>query len=539
MHSRRQFLVRSAAAGAAVLVPPALSAPAGAQGRRVLPSGRFAEGVASGDPAPRAITLWTRIADADQRGGVRLEVARDRGFRRVVARETVATGPASGGSVKARVTGLKPYEQYYYRFETRSSESDVGRFRTAPPADSRQELTFAFFSCQDWTHGFYNAHDVMAREDLDFVVCLGDYIYAETYHTVAGGTGVRDDTIGSPGDAPRIVLAAMTLDDYRAKYALYRGDRALRKVHARAPMVVIWDDHEVQNNYAGAAPGGGLPPEQSFSDARRAAGYKAWFESMPTFAGRRDRIYRALRFGRTLDLFMLDQRQYRDDQPCGDAIAPACPELDQPRDLLGRTQMRWLKKELQASKAAWKVIGNEVLMMPAKVTGDAYVTFDFWHGYPREREELLTHIDSKRIRDVVFVTGDIHTFIAGDVKTRGGLGKSVALEFAGGSITSTSFGEINLPIGGGQVLPGNDANPRTDPAIINALRGINPWVDQADFDHHGYGLVTASPRAFEVTLKRVSTIKSRSTETLSDDGYRYRVRRGQRSIKGVNGPDPA
>jgi alkaline phosphatase D len=535
MHSRRQFLLRSAAAGAAVLVPPTLSAAAGAQGRRVLPSGRFAEGVASGDPGPRAVTLWTRVAELERRGGVRLEVARDKGFRNVVARETITTGPASGGSVKARVTGLKPYEQYYYRFETRSSESDVGRFRTAPPADSRQELTFAFFSCQDWTHGFYNAHEVMAREDLDFVVCLGDYIYAETYHSIADGTGVRDDTIGSPGDAPRITLAAMTLDDYRSKYALYRQDAALRKVHARAPMVAIWDDHEVQDNYAGAAPGGGLPPEQGFSDARRAAGYRAFFESMPTFAGRHDRIYRALRFGKTLDLFMLDQRQYRADQPCGDEIAPACAELDQPRDFLGRTQMRWIKQELQRSRAAWKVIGNEVMVMPAKVTGDAFVEFDSWQGYPREREELLAHIDRKRIRDVVFVTGDIHTFIAGDVKTQGGLGKSVALEFVGGSITSTNFGEIDLPIGGGQVLKGNDANPHTDPAIIEALRGINPWVDQAEFDHHGFGLVKATPRSFDVTLKRVATIKQRSTATLTDKGYRYRVERGQRTIKGVNG----
>ena len=104
-------------------------------------------------------------------------------------RERIGTGPDQGGSVKARVTGLRPYEQYFYRFETKTSQSEVGRFRTAPPADSNQPLTFAFFSCQDWTHGFYNAHEVMADEDLDFVVCLGDYIYAETYHTLAGGTG--------------------------------------------------------------------------------------------------------------------------------------------------------------------------------------------------------------------------------------------------------------------------------------------------------------------------------------------------------------
>jgi alkaline phosphatase D len=536
MHSRRQFLTRSAAVGAAVLVPPALSSAAGAQGRRVLPSGRFAEGVASGDPGPRAITLWTRVAELERRGGVRLEVARDRSFRNVVARDTVATGPGSGGSVKARVTGLKPYEQYYYRFETRGSESDVGRFRTAPPPDSRQELTFAFFSCQDYTHGFYNAHDVMAREDLDFVVCLGDYIYAETYHTLAGGTAVREDAIGGPGDAPRIAFAATSLDDYRAKYALYRGDPALRKVHARAPMVVVWDDHEVQDNYAGAAPGGGLPPEQAWSDARRAAGYKAWFESMPTYAGRRDRIYRKLRFGRTLDLFMLDQRSYRDDQPCGDAIVPPCPELGQPRDLLGRTQMRWLKRELQQSRAAWKVIGNQVMMMPAKVTGDSFVEYDSWQGYPGEREELLAHIDRRRIRDVVFVTGDIHVLIAGDVKTEMGLGKAVALEFVGGSVTSVNFGEIDLPIGNGQVLPGNDADPNTPADIINALRGINTWVDQADLDHHGFGLVKATRRSFDVTLKRVTTIKRPTTATLSDKGFRYRVERGQRSIKGVNGP---
>jgi alkaline phosphatase D len=536
MHSRRQFLARSAVAGAAIVVPPALSSTAGAQGRRVLPSGEFAEGVASGDPGARAMTLWTRIAELERKGGVRLEVARDKGFRHVVARKTITTSPTLGGSVKARVTGLKPYEQYYYRFETRGSESEVGRFRTAPPADSRQELTFAFFSCQDWTHGFYNAHEVMAREDLDFVVCLGDYIYSETYHTTAGGTAVRDDTIGSPGYSADVTLMATTLDHYRAKYALYRQDAALRKVHARAPMVLIWDDHEVQDNYAGAAPGGGLPPEQGWSEARREAGYKAWFEAMPTYAGRRDRIYRSLRFGKTLDLFLLDQRSYRADQPCGDAIVPPCAELNQPRDLLGRTQMRWLKSELQASKAAWKVIGNEVMIMPAKVTGDAFVEYDSWQGYPGEREELLGHIDRKKIRDVVFVTGDIHTFIAGDVKTQGGLGKSVALEFVGGSITSTNFGEIDLPIGSGQVLKGNDAAPKTDPAIIDALRGINPWVDQAEFDHHGFGLVKATPRSFDVTLKRVSTIKTRSTQTLSDKGYRYRVERGQRSIKGVNGP---
>jgi alkaline phosphatase D len=536
MLSRRQFLTRSGAAGAVVLAPQALLPDlASARNAPLLRAGEFAEGVASGDPAPRAVTLWTRVAGLEGSGGVRLEVARDKGFRRVVASTRIGTGPDQGGSVKARVTGLAPYEQYFYRFETRTTQSEVGRFRTAPPADSNQALTFAFFSCQDWTHGFYNAHEVMAGEDLDFVVCLGDYIYAETYHTLAGGTGVRDDTIGSPGYGT-VPLMATTLEHYREKYALYRGDEALRKVHARAPMVVVWDDHEVQDNYAGAAPGGGLPPEQGFSEARERAGYRAWSESMPTYARRRDRIYRRLRFGRTMDLIMLDQRRYRDDQPCGDETVPPCPELPQPRALLGRTQMAWAKRQLESSTTAWKVIGNEVMMMPAKVTGGAYAEYDSWHGYPTEREELLGHIKRSNIDDVVFITGDIHTFIAGDVRTENGEGKSVALEFVGGSITSQTLGEIDLAIGGGQMLEGNDANPKTAQAVIDALRAINPWVDQVDFDRHGFGLVKVSRRELDVRLKRVRTIKSRSTATEPDAGFRYRVERGQKSIKGVNGP---
>ena len=160
---------------------------------------------------------------------------------------------------------------------------------------------------------------------------------------------------------------------------------------------------------------------------------------------------------------MLDQRRYRDDQPCGDATVPPCPELPQPRDLLGRRQMAWAKRQLESSKAAWKVIGNQVMMMPAKVTGGAYAEYDSWHGYPTEREELLGHIKSKRIDDVVFITGDIHTFIAGDVRTQNGDGESVALEFVGGGVTSQNFGETDLPIGGGPGAQGQRREPQDRP----------------------------------------------------------------------------
>lgn len=290
-------------------------------------------------------------------GSVRLEVARDAGFGRVVARETIRTGESLGHTVKARIGGLKPRERYYYRFETRGGESTVGRFATAAPLDSDEPVRFAFFSCQDYPHGYYNAHDLLAREDLDFVVDLGDYIYAETYYSKAKGTGVRDDRIGRVNPRnPLIVREAVTLEDYRDKYRLVRSDPALRRVHARFPIVSIWDDHEVQDKYAGGAARGGLAPGKRFSQARRRAGVRAFFESMPLYAsgGKDGRVYRAFRFGRTVDLILLDERQYREDQPCGDSPGPACADLDSPRTFLGPTQLAWAKRRLESSKAAWR-----------------------------------------------------------------------------------------------------------------------------------------------------------------------------------------
>jgi alkaline phosphatase D len=537
--SRRQFLRRSGAAGAAVVIAPqaaleAVAAPRGVAAQ-LLRGGRFRQGVLSGDSTPRGITLLTVLDEASGAGSVRLEVARDRDFRRVVARRTIATSGRRGHSVKARIEGLRPDERYFYRFETRDRESPVGRFQTALPEDSNQPVRFAFFSCSEWTHGFYNAFDVMSRDDVDFVVNLGDYMYAEAYHSRAGGTGVRDDRIGrTPAEGRTdIVREAITLADYRAKYALYRSDPALREVHARFPMIVTWDDHEVQDNYAGSAPGGGLEAARRFSAQRRRAATKAFFENMPTFPRGARTIYRGQRHGRNVDLIMLDQRQYRADQPCGDAVAPPCAEWNQPRPFLGRRQMDFLKRRLAGSRAAWKVIGSQTMMMPAKVTGGAFYQFDSWQGYPQEREELLEHIRSRGIEDVVFITGDIHLFVAGDVRTNMGDGEPVAIEFVGGSVTSTSFGEMDIDAGGGVVIPGNDANPRTDPALVEVLRGINPWVDQADLDHHGYALVRASRNGFECRLRRLETIKRRSRRLLPEAGFRYQVARGQTSIVGT------
>jgi alkaline phosphatase D len=521
--SRRGFLAGAGGLAVATAVGGGRALAQGAAPRRpTLRGGRFAEGVMSGDPAPRAITLWTRLSDVEGRGTVELEVASDRGFRRVAARDLVRTSAGAGHAVKARIGGLQPHEEYWYRFSTRGAESPVGRFRTALPPDSREPVRFAFFSCQDWTFGLYNAHALLAAEDVDFVVNLGDYIYAEANYSAGDAAGgVRDDKIG----------LAESLAQYRAKYALYRSDANLRRMQSRFALVSIWDDHEVQNNYAGGAgPRGGLPPDLRYSRARRAAAFRAYFESMPTFAANpgTNRIYRALRFGRAVDLILLDQRQYRGDQPCGDAqVGPPCPELDQPRPFLGRRQMGFVKKRLAESRAAWKVVANQVMVMPTIFPGGNYIGFDSWQGYPGERRELLQHIRRRRIEDVVFVTGDIHTFIAGDVRVDRDDTRPVATEFVGGSITSIGAGE-----GGGGVIPGNPRNPQTPPAVIDALRSANPWARDADLDHHGYGLAVASRQGFRCTFRRVDTVKRPSRRALPNRPFDYRIGRGEPSLLG-------
>ena len=519
--SRRGFIAGAGglALATAATGPDALAAKP--RGKPSLRGGRFAEGVLSGDPAPDSITLWTRLADVEGTGTVELEVARDRGFRKVVSRDLVKTSPGVAHSVKARVAGLKAHEEYWYRFSTRNENSPIGRFRTALPPDSREPVRFAFFSCQEYTFGYFNAHSLLAEEDIDFVVNLGDYIYAEAYYAPGDAyAGVRTDPIGY----------SETLEQYRAKYALYRTEAPLRKMHARFPMISIWDDHEVVDNYVGAAgPSGGLTPEKRYSDARRAAAYQAYFESMPTFRVKRgtDRIYKALRFGRTVDLILLDQRQYRNDQPCGDQqLGDPCAELEQPRSFLGGGQLGFVKKRLSSSRAAWKVLANQVMVMPTIYPGGRYIGFDSWQGYPQERRDLLEHVRRKKVKDVVFVTGDIHTFVAGDVRVNNDDTKPVATEFVGGSITSPGLGE-----GGGGVLPGaNPADPQTPESIIDLLRSTNPWAVDADFDHHGYGLVTATQKGFSCTLRRVDSVKRRSRTALPDDRFAYRIARGQPSL---------
>ena len=508
MPTRRQFLARTGAAGAAlVLAPDALAAP------RLLRGGKFSSGVLSGDPSATGITLWTRVDGVGGTGGVRLEVARDRGFDKIVARKTLTAKSSGDHTVKARISGLKPHERYYYRFETRGEDSPVGRFQTALPRDSREKVRFAFFSCQEYSFGYFNGHEALAREDVDFVVNLGDYIYSDV--ALAPPLGVRDPKFGFAS------FSAVSKDEYRRLYKRYREDASLRKMHARFPMISIWDDHEVQNDFAGGDPAGGAVTGDPYSVARRNTGFDVFFEQMPTFPARRGsrRLYHSASFGRLVDLFVLDERQYRAAQPFRNVRGPAGPELGAPRALLGAQQLAFARSGIRRSKATWKVIANEVVMMPIKLDEQTFDGFDAWQGYPVEREALLQTV--KGVDDVVFVTGDYHAFIAGDVRTADGT--TVASEFVGGSISSPTEPEVLAIVrSAGWGTPDAPAMPAEE---LARRRAANPWYSELDYLHHGYVVCEASRNSFKATFRKLRTVRRRSTAMASSKTYT--VRRGR------------
>ena len=517
MYTRRRFLSTGGSlAAASILVPSALEA--ALAGAKTFPRGTFPDGVASGDPTPRGITLWTRLEGQGGKGSIRLEVARDKGFRRVVAARDIATDSKLDHTAKARVSRLSPGERYYYRFETADSQSPVGRFQTAYPADSREPVRFGVISCQEYTFGYFNAHALLAKDDVDFVLNLGDYIYSDV--GLDPPIGVRKGNFTTSEGR----FSAFTVDEYREHYRAAKSDANLRKLHAAFPMISTWDDHEVQNNYSGGDPSGGAVTGDPYSVARRNNGYRAFFEQMPTFPSKRPyRLFHAARFGRTMDLFVLDERQYRAANPCGDKVAPPCEELNDPRAFLGSSQLSFARSGISKSKATWKVIANAVVMMPIKVNDTDYDAFDAWQGFPVEREALLRTVED--VPGVVFATGDYHAFIAGDVQTAAG--KTVAAEFVGGSISSATEPETNAIIrrqGWGTV-----ENPEMPPDELARRKAANPWYDELDYIHHGYFVCEATRSRFKTTFRKLKTVRQRSTTLASSKSWTIPV--GQRGVR--------
>jgi len=444
---RRSFLGLTGA-GAASLALPSLETPAWASPR--FPSDPFSLGVASGDPLPDGVVLWTRIAPnplaEDGLGGVaqphqqipvRWEMSRDESFgaRSIVRRGVASATPDLGHSVHVEVDGLDPHREYWYRFRVGNDESPVGRTRTAPALGARpSSMAFAFASCQNYPAGFYTAHAHLAEEDLDLVVFLGDYIY----------NGPGQGAIGR-GYLPAHEVE--TLPDYRIRLGQVKSDADLQAAHAAFPWVVTFDDHEVANNWASDDVDPDVPVERFL--ARRANAFQAYYEHMPVRQSQRPvgpdmRIHRRLTFGDLLDLYVLDTRQYRSDQVRQDRRA------DPTRTMLGDDQEGWLRQAVAGPTARWNVLAQQVFFSQRDFTAgpDQGFNDDAWDNYLVARNRLRDHLAAVGTSNPVVLTGDVHMNYVCDIKADfdDPSSRTVATELVGTSISSQGDAAPN-PVG--------------------------------------------------------------------------------------------
>ena len=455
--SRRRFLAGAGGLLGAAVLPRPGQWPGAWAAPLVQPEGSvFTLGVASGEPRPDGVVLWTRLAPEPLAAGggmppvavpVRFEVATDDAFRQIVHTGLALAEPEHAHSLHLDVRGLDPARWYWYRFATATETSPSGRTRTAPGAGtSPSALRFAFASCQQYEHGYYTAYRHMAEEDLDFVVHLGDYIYES-------GAGVYQP----PGGNVRrhVGPETTTLDGYRQRLAQYRTDPDLQAAHAAFPWIVTWDDHEVDNNYAGDISQDNDPPE-AFR-ARRAAAYRAYWEHMPLppgWAGQGAgmRIYRRFAFGSLAEFNVLDTRSYRTDQPCGDRAASDCPGRNAPaQTITGPEQEAWLLDGLGRSAARWNVIAQQVFMAQLDLVPGPARGFDVdaWDGYVASRDRLMAFLGAHPALNPVVLTGDFHSNWVADLKANFDDPRSatVGTEFVGTSITSGGDGSEIYPVG--------------------------------------------------------------------------------------------
>ena len=449
--SRRAFLqIAASIAALPMLDRAAWALPAAAR----LADDPFTLGVASGDPTPTGVVLWTRLAPKPLQldGGMTPEavdvswvVASDERLSKIVKQGVVRAGPDTGHAVHVEVEGLDADRWYFYGFRTRDHASPVGRTRTMPADDVMPaSLTFAFASCQHFEHGYYNAYRGMAADTPDMVFFLGDYIYE--YAGEKKKTDSKDARVRIH-EGPKLKSIA----DYRRRYAQYRSDAALTSMHASCPWWVTWDDHEFENNYANLVSSLKDVDPKAFV-VQRAAAYRAYYEHMPLRPssipnGPDMQLFRKGRFGRLMDFHVLDTRQYRTDQVNGDGQRLLDDDAYSPENtILGRRQREWLESALGTSKGTWNLLAQQVMMgavgRRSKTPGANTYSMDQWPGYMDERNKLLRFLGEKKVANPVVITGDIHSNWVNNLRVgdREGKGPIVGTEFVGTSISSGGNG---------------------------------------------------------------------------------------------------
>ena len=478
---RREFNLYLQRGAIALALAPWLDAVAAvADTPRTWHSNPFALGVASGRPRADSIVLWTRLlfSEEDRATGtdalrVHVEVFADAALQRRVQKIEVVTDATRGHSVHVHLQRLQPSTDYWYRFQQGDARSPVGHTRTAPALNAEvRELRIALSSCQHYEQGQYIAHAEIAKQPLDFVLFMGDYIYESSNPQYA----LRKHN----GEEPK------TLAQYRDRYEQYKRDPMLQAAHAAHPWVLMWDDHEVVNDYANDQDRHYTDPQQMLQ--RRAAAYQAYFEHQPVLLGPEThspadmRLYDQLSWGKLADVWTLDCRQYRSAQACRDPVRGGgrmvvqCGELNDPsRTMLGQTQERWLSDRLSHSKRQWKLVAQATQISSTSVptpVGRSYWN-DAWDGYPEARKRLLQTVVDAQLQNVVTLGGDVHCNVAANLRLEPNNPQSpiVASEFVTTSITSRGLGD--------------------KPSAV--IRESNADLLHYRPDERGYSLITVTP----------------------------------------------
>ncbi|MEO8304924.1 MAG: alkaline phosphatase D family protein [Betaproteobacteria bacterium] len=505
---RRRILELALASAAGCWVPGS------ARGQPRFTTNPFALGVASGSPTHDSVVLWTRLVSEGLFGSdlgrepitVRWELAHDENFKALVRSGQASATPELAHSVHVDVAGLDSDRWYHYRFLAGDAASAPGRTRTFPAPDAKpSRMRAAYASCQRWEHGYFSAYRHMRKEDPDVVLFLGDYIYEYPNASKA----VRKPSGGW----------VLTLGDYRQRYALMKSDVDLQAMHAACPWLMVWDDHEVQNDYAGMKEGDSGSPVADFA-ARRAAAYQAYYEHMPLRAsvltraldglatGAEMRIYSEVRFGQLATFYLVDDRQYRDPQVCtrggkagSSTVNPAtCADwLNPDRTLLGAAQERWLDAAFAQAGKGWNVLGLQTVFGQRDFKSGPGQTLwnDGWDGYPAARGRMITSMRKHELANPVLLGGDVHENWVGHVKAdyADPASAPVGVEFCGTSISARSEGNAQLP----------------------ARLAENPHFIFADSERRGYGVVDVSEQKLTASLRVVDDVTRRDTtiETLA------------------------
>jgi alkaline phosphatase D len=486
----------------------------------------FRHGVASGDPATDRVVIWTRAA-VDNGRPVRLNwtLAADPDLRAVVASGELEATADTDHTAQVDVDGLKPNTHYWYAFESDGERSTIGRTRTLPADPDR--IRFAAVSCAKYNAGFFNGYGRIAeRDDLNFVMHLGDFIYELAQNPPANQTPGAD--IGRPFDP---LNECVRLDDYRRRYAQYRADPDTLALSQAHPLLATLDDHEIADGQWRGGSDNHDPARDGPWEVRREAAFRArreWLPQRLPDPSRPDRVWRLISFGALADLFLLDTRSMR-DQPLAGVLA-----ADPGRTQLGPEQRLWLFDGIAGSTARWQLLGNSSVLGQTwapnspkalyeglrwlKLNGkDGGPDADQWDGYPVERALLLEHL---RDRDAVVLSGDVHVALAIE------LDEKRTPEFVTASLTSQNLDDKT---GWGY----RTESVEVEKNLVAALNDII-WCD---LDDHGYMVIDVTPERVAVEHWFVDTVLKRSKGEHMAAGWE--VRPGSGHITRIGGDEGA